>query len=226
MKSAGLAPIFFLAFSFSPAADLAPSTAAEAVPEKSANPDPASNNPPATSASTTARVVDALPKFVPHAAASSGNSADSSLDRRTVDKPRNTIIRLPPSLLPSTPSPVESSASLTFSEPPSDGVIRLPKYEVRDRKAPALKNRELLTPEAKIELEFKHHPGLHIGNLFGLNRGIASAMAAEDDAYERKLEFEDLLDFQKFISTLPPPKSDADSAETAPIPTPASARAK
>src|SRR6185503_14729694 len=101
-----------------------------AVPEKSANPDPASSNPPATSPST-ARVVDALPKFVPHAAASSGNSADSSLDRRTVDKPRNTIIRLPPSLLPSTPSPAESSASLTFGEPPSDGVIRLPKYEVR-----------------------------------------------------------------------------------------------
>jgi hypothetical protein len=174
-----------------------------------------------TSPATTAKLAGSLPKFTPRPAPAE-NSAPLPADLRETDRPRNTIVRLPAALLPEQHAPATHTADPHATDSPPEGVLRLPRYEVRDRRVPALKNRELLTPEGKIDLQFKKHPGLKIGNLFGLNRGIAAAMAAEDDAYERRLELQDLLAFQNLAESLPPPQTDADSpapaAAAAPMP--------
>lgn len=171
--------------------------------------------PPATSAA--ARVADALPKFVPRPSTADASPA-APIDLREVDRPRNTILRLPRALLPPAPAATPISAGSVTDEPPPAGVTRLPRYDVHDRKVPALKNRELLTPEAKIDLQFKKHPALRIGNIFGLNRGIAALMAAEDENLERRTEMSDLLSFQKFADAHP--ARDPDAAEPAAAPSP------
>lgn len=105
-----------------------------------------------------------------------------------------------PKFTPAKPTAVgEESPDLRETDKPRNGIIRLPRYQVREKKAPDFKNREMLTPEGKIELAFKRRPGLKIGNIFGLNRGIAMAMLAEDEAYERRLEMEELSSFTAWM---------------------------
>lgn len=95
----------------------------------------------------------------------------------------------------------EAASDLRETDKPKNAIIRLPRYHVRERKIPEFKNRELLTPEGKLDLAFKRRPGLKIGNLFGLNRGPALAMLAEDEAYERRLEMEELSSFTAWMDT-------------------------
>lgn len=223
MSRLPFAPLLALAISFSAHAE-SPSALASSSAASPASPTPSPDRPHAVSSQTSARVVDSLPKFAPRAVPSE-NSATASADLREIDKPRNTILRLPKALVSPALGTTGVSVNLHADEPPPDGVLRLPQYEVHDRKYPALKNRELLTPEAKIDLQFKRHPGLHFGNLFGLNRGIAAAMAEEDDARERGLEMADLFRVQYLAETNPPKESDADdsSADFKPGATPAPA---
>jgi hypothetical protein len=108
-----------------------------------------------------------LPKYNPP-------TSGSPVDRRESDRPRNTIVRLPKNLLP--PESITASAAADNHGQPPEGVVRLPRYDVRERRLPKFKERELLTPTARVDLHLKRHPGLRIGNLFGLNRGIARAM--------------------------------------------------
>jgi len=75
---------------------------------------------------------------------------------------------------------------------PRNTIIRLPEYVVRDPKVPSIKEREVLTPSARLALARKRNPGIRIGNLFGLNNGVALGMLAEEERLERKREFEDL----------------------------------
>jgi hypothetical protein len=84
-------------------------------------------------------------------------------------KPRNTIVHLP--------------------------VYLLPTYRVEERRLPTFKEREMLTPQGKIELAYKKHPGLFFNPLFFLssNRGIALFMEEEDERLERMAEFKDLV---------------------------------
>jgi hypothetical protein len=77
---------------------------------------------------------------------------------------------------------------------PRNTIIRLPDYIVRDAKTPPPKEREVLTPRGRLELARKRHPGLKLGNLWGLNDGWALAMLAEQERLDRKREFEDLAD--------------------------------
>lgn len=91
-------------------------------------------------------------------------------------------------------APVESANEVK----PRNTIIRLPEYIVRDPKVPAIKEREVLTPKARLELARKQHPGFQLGNLFGLNNGIALAMLAEQERLNRKREFEDLASLTRF----------------------------
>lgn len=91
-----------------------------------------------------------------------------------------------------------------------NGVVRLPRYDVLSRRLPNFKERELLSPSARVDLHFKRHPGLRIGNLFGLNRGIARVMIAEQDEIDRRREMAELLSFQSFAESQPRPKDDRD----------------
>lgn len=152
------------------------------------------------------RLLSLLPKYNPP-------KAGVTIDRRETDRPRNTIVRLPKDLLPAESSPVAAAAS-DNDGPAPEGVVRLPRYEVRERRLPAFKERELLAPAARVDLYLKRHPGLRIGNLFGLNRGIARAMIEEEDAYDRRLEMDELLAFERFANAQPRPNDEADAGES------------
>lgn len=81
---------------------------------------------------------------------------------------------------------------------PRNQIIRLPPYRVDIPRIPELKERHIFTPQAKLGLVFKRNPGLRVGNLFGLNNGIAAAMLADEERLERMREFQDLVSLLKF----------------------------
>lgn len=68
----------------------------------------------------------------------------------------------------------------------SDDVLRLPKVTVTRRKPPPMDDFSWLTPKARLDLALKTQPGLRLGNIAGLNNGIASAMQAEDRSVKSK----------------------------------------
>jgi len=110
-------------------------------------------------------------------------SADTSGDTRTVSS--NLAAALAdgmPKFNPPTPTPVvtEEPQDLRDIDKPKNDIPRLPKYIVRESRPPVFRERDLYTPEGLIDLSFKNHPGLLIGNLFGLNSGQAKEMIYED----------------------------------------------
>jgi hypothetical protein len=133
-----------------------------------------------------------------------------TVDRRETDRPRNVIVRLPKEMLPPESIAAPAAAVAENSDPAPNGVVRLPRYEVREPRLPNFKEREILRPRARVDLHFKRHPGLRIGNIFGLNRGIARAMIAEQDDYDRRQEMAELLAFQSFADSQPRPKNESD----------------
>lgn len=153
----------------------------------------------------TTKVQSGLPKYNPP-------KTGTMVDRREIDRPRNTIIRLPKDVLPPEAIAV-AVASSENNESAPDGVVRLPRYDVREHRLPNFKEREILTPTARVDLYLRRHPGLRIGNLFGWNRGIASAMIGEEDAIDRRREMADLLALAAFADSQPRPKDDGDSVE-------------
>jgi hypothetical protein len=92
-------------------------------------------------------------------------SVEPGTDLRTIDKPKNQIPRLP--------------------------VEMMQKYVVKDSKVPALQGRDLYTTKELVSMEYKAHPGLRLGNVFGLNDGYAYQMFLED---ERQAKMDDLKD--------------------------------
>ena len=127
---------------------------------------PTSARPRAVSPAAAAQLASVTPKYesiVPV------KPAEPLPDLRETDKPKNTIIRLPPYLVPE-------------SKPP-----------------PVLKERELLTPKARLELALKKYPGLRLGSFWIFNNdGIALAMLAEQERLDKKHEFEELADLMRF----------------------------
>lgn len=66
------------------------------------------------------------------------------------------------------------------------GVLNLPKVTVEAKAPPRATEYDFLTPKGRLELAVKRHPGLKVGNLFGLNNGIALAMLQEEIEVEKK----------------------------------------
>lgn len=130
------------------------------------------------------------------ASTAASSSADHALSRATSER---VVSGLPKFSPPKAKAEESEATDLRETDKPKNAIIRLPRYHVRERKIPDFKNRELLTPEGKLDLAFKRHPGLKIGNIFGLNRGVAMAMLAEDEAYERRLEMEELSSFTAWM---------------------------
>ena len=89
---------------------------------------------------------------------------------------------------------------------PRNTIIRLPEYVVRDPKVAPVKEREILTGKGRLELARRKHPGVKIGNLFGLNNGIALAMLAEEERLEQKREFEELAELTRLTDPANHPK--------------------
>ena len=115
-----------------------------------------------------------------------------------------------PKFSPPKPAAAESPDQRDADQP-RNGIIRLPKYIVRERKLPELSNREMLTPDGRLDLAFKRHPGLLFGNFFNLNAGIGLAMLAEEQQIERNSEMADLAELARLADTArePPPKNAA-----------------
>lgn len=85
----------------------------------------------------------------------------------------------PPTPTP-TPVPETEEQDMRDVDKPKNQIKRLPKYVVHESRPPIFQKDALLTDAGKVELYIKEHPGLRIGNLWGLNSSIALAMARDE----------------------------------------------
>jgi hypothetical protein len=91
--------------------------------------------------------------------------APSPPNRREVDKPRNQIPRLSPEVME--------------------------KYVVREVRLPVFRTRDLYTKAGLIDLSFKEHPGLRLGNLFNLNANFAYDKIITEQLYAARQDLAD-----------------------------------
>ncbi len=113
------------------------------------------------------------------------------------------------------PKAREEPADLRETDKPKNGIIRLPKYEVRVTKEPkpmVFTETELLTGKGMAEIAMKRNPGLHIGNIFGWNTGIAIMM------YQEQLRLNNMADMDDLANNAP------EFRATSPAPTPSRSR--
>jgi hypothetical protein len=98
-----------------------------------------------------------------------------------------------PKYSPPTPTPAATAEpqDMRDIDKPKNEIPRLPKYVVHEARPPVFRNRDLYTPAELIQLSLKAHPGLRIGNLFGLNNDAARDMLWDD---ERQQDISDLND--------------------------------
>jgi hypothetical protein len=95
----------------------------------------------------------------------------------------------PPTPVPTlTPEQVQAQEE---ADKPKNAIPRLPAYVVRESRPPMFRNQEILTNSGVMALTFRNHPGLAIGNIFGLNEGPAREMFYDD---ERQTSMADLTD--------------------------------
>lgn len=121
---------------------------------------------PETAAKFTAAVPKFVPKPVPETAAAP--APEPLPDLRETDKPKNTIIRLPPYMV---------------SE---KKVVKVPT------------ELEVQSPSMRRDVALRRYPGLKIGNFFGLNERWAYAMMAEEERLVKKREYEDMVSLTRF----------------------------
>lgn len=87
-----------------------------------------------------------------------------------------------PKYSPPTPTPDASveAQDMRDIDKPKNEIPRLPKYVVHERRPPVFRDRDLFTDSGLLDLSFKSHPGLAIGNVLGLNEGPARQMMYDD----------------------------------------------
>ena len=141
--------------------------------------------------------------LAPTTAATSVRPRETSAD--TAAKINATLPKFSPVKTPESEAAVELP-DLREIDKPRNGIIRLPKYMVPGRRAPAFKEYDLLTPEGKLELAYQRNPGLRFGSLpFLTNNGAALFMAWEELRLERMAEMNDLVGLYQYSD----PKSGA-----------------
>jgi hypothetical protein len=82
---------------------------------------------------------------------------------------------------PPKPTPTGDPQDLRDIDKPRNDIPRLPKYVVRESRPPVFSQRDLSTDRGLVSLSFKAHPGLNLGNFFGLNSGVAREMIYDDE---------------------------------------------
>jgi hypothetical protein len=114
------------------------------------------------------------------------NGASPTTGRARILSPEivQAVIQKLPKYAPPTPAKTAPEPPGGEGKDSSHDMLHLPKLTVKERPPTRPSDFELLTPKGRLELALKKYPGLRIGNLFGMNNGIALAMQAE----ERKLE--------------------------------------
>jgi hypothetical protein len=68
----------------------------------------------------------------------------------------------------------------------------MPPYTVLEPGAQGFRARDLYTRDGMIDQSFRHHPGLLVGNPFGLNRSAAYEQFMADDWRATKGDYEDM----------------------------------
>jgi hypothetical protein len=79
---------------------------------------------------------------------------------------------------------------------PKNQIPRLPveemsRYVVHGKRLPTFRTMDLYTKRGLIELSLKEHPGLRIGNIFGLNNGIAYQTAIREAMFADRMDIID-----------------------------------
>ena len=104
----------------------------------------------------------------------------------------------------------KSETSNVDSDVPHNGIIRLPRYDVQEKRLPYHSERDLLTPKGRLALALKYHPGFEFGPFKALNHRRALEWLAEDLQAERNQEMSDLFgEMNRFEALSPPEKSKA-----------------
>ncbi len=136
-------------------------------PGPAANPAAPAEAPEGPVHAVSPRVAAAISSVMPPfgAGPAAPGAASPTQDLREVDKPKNTIPRLP----------VEVMA----------------RYLVTESRTPVFRIRDLYTAEGRTALSFAAHPGLHIGNFFGLNSGLAYEMYLEEERVQNIADLKD-----------------------------------
>jgi hypothetical protein len=91
---------------------------------------------------------------------------------------------------------VRGSAQDQQADKPKNQIPRLPlevmqRYVVNGKRIPTFRIRDLYTPAGLIDLSFKEHPGLRIGNFFNLNSGLAYEKIINEQLFAAR---QDLVD--------------------------------
>jgi hypothetical protein len=100
-----------------------------------------------------------------------------------------------PRYSPLKPNPSPSPQAAPDGSP--NGILRLPHYEVREQKVPEFREREMLTPQGRLAVAVKRHPGLNFGPLksWNLRRGLE--MLEEEHVLEIRRELGELSGFAR-----------------------------
>lgn len=110
-----------------------------------------------------------------------------------------------PKFIPKKP-PVETSGqnapAASLDDLPQNGIIRLPTYEVQEKRLPYHSERDLLTDQGRLALALKRHPGFNFGPLKSWNRRRAVEWLADEQQRERSAEIADLMGRQRSYEKL------------------------
>jgi len=133
---------------------------------------------PATGAQDASRVVLAAkaPTLAPIPAADDGSGRAVS-PRIAAD-----LASGMPKYSPPTPTPAvtDEPKDLRDIDRPRNEIHRLPAYVVRETRPAVFRDRDIYTTSGLADLSFKRHPGLLVGDYFGLNSRVAYEMYLDD----------------------------------------------
>lgn len=110
-----------------------------------------------------AEIASKMPAYTP--AVSAAKSGGPEVDLRDLEKPKNQIPRLP--------------------------VQMMQRYVVHAARVPEFRPRDLYTKAGLIDMSFKEHPGLRIGNFFNLNAPAAYERIINEQLFAAR---QDLVD--------------------------------
>jgi len=87
------------------------------------------------------------------------------------------------------PPPEDQTADLRDTDKPKNGIVRLPKYMVREARPSIFREWDLYSKEGLAELALQRYQGLSLVPFSGLNKPIATQMYLDN---ERLFNMEDL----------------------------------
>jgi hypothetical protein len=77
--------------------------------------------------------------------------------------------------------PEDEPAETKPEDKPKNGIVRLQKYVVREKRPEIFRDSDIATANGKAALAMKQNAGLHVGNFYGLNNPIALQMYQEQE---------------------------------------------